>query len=74
MLGESGTVEIGGFAVNQMKTWNFVEPEPEDATVLSDYSVNPPSVYGFGHKMYLEHVVDCIENDCKQLVDGLEGK
>ena len=25
ILGEKGTVEIGGFAVNEMKVWNFVE-------------------------------------------------
>jgi predicted dehydrogenase len=48
ILGEKGSVEIGGFAVNQMKTWSFVEAEPGDADVMEKYSVNPPNVYGFG--------------------------
>lgn len=74
ILGEGGTVEIGGFAVNQMKVWNFVEPRDEDADVIGKYSVNPPSVYGYGHKAYYDHVVDCIVNKCPQLVDGLEGR
>ena len=74
ILGETGTVEIGGFAVNQMKTWNFTAPEPGDAEVMAKYSVNPPDVYGFGHKAYYEHVVDCINNDTRQLVDGIEGR
>ncbi|HAT72928.1 MAG TPA: oxidoreductase [Elusimicrobia bacterium] len=74
ILGETGTVEIGGFAVNQMKTWNFRQPEPGDAEVMTKYSVNPPDVYGFGHKAYYEHVVDCINNDSRQLVDGIEGR
>ncbi len=74
ILGENGSVVIGGFAVNEMQTWNFSEPISEDADVLSKYSVNPPNVYGFGHKAYLNHVVDCVENDKKQLVDGLEGR
>jgi len=74
VLGETGTVEIGGFAVNQMKTWNFTKPVPGDAEVMSKYSVNPPDVYGFGHKAYYEHVVECIKNNKKQLVDGLEGR
>ena len=26
ILGEKGSVEIGGFAVNEMKVWNFAEP------------------------------------------------
>ena len=74
ILGESGTVEIGGFAVNEMKVWSFVDETPEDQNILSDYSVNPPNVYGFGHQEYYEHVVDCIINNKKQLVDGFEGR
>jgi predicted dehydrogenase len=74
VLGECGSVEIGGFAVNKMKTWNFVESRDGDDEVLEKYSVNPPSVYGFGHQAYYEHVVDCIKNDRRHLVDGLEGR
>jgi predicted dehydrogenase len=74
ILGERGTVEIGGFAVNQMKVWNFIDPSPSDNEVLEKYSVNPPNVYGFGHQAYYEHVIDCIVNDKKALVDGLEGR
>lgn len=74
VLGEKGSVEIAGFAVNEMKTWNFTEPEPADSDVLEKYSVNPPNVYGFGHQAYYEHVVDCIYQDRQQLVDGLEGR
>lgn len=74
ILGEKGTVEIGGFAVNQMKTWSFAEAEPGDAEVMQKYSVNPPNVYGFGHQAYYEHVLDCLANGSQQLVDGLEGR
>lgn len=74
ILGEKGSVEIGGFAVNQMKIWSFSETEPDDSTVMEKYSVNPPSVYGFGHQAYYEHVLDCLKNGQQQLVDGLEGR
>ena len=74
VLGEGGTVEIGGFAVNKMKVWNFGKPEQNDDKVMEQYSVNPPNVYGFGHQAYYEHVVDCILNDTRHLVDGLEGR
>jgi predicted dehydrogenase len=74
ILGEGGSVEIGGFAVNQMKVWNFATEQAGDAEVMTKFSVNPPSVYGFGHQAYYEHVVDCILNDRTQLVDGLEGR
>lgn len=74
ILGEKGAVEIGGFAVNQMKTWNFTDPKPDDMEVVSKFSVNPPDVYGFGHKSYYQHVVECIRDNKRQLVDGLEGR
>lgn len=74
ILGEGGAVEISGFAVNEMKVWSFVKPEPGDEDVMEKYSVNPPNVYGFGHQAYYEHVVDCIMNHKQHLVDGLEGR
>lgn len=74
ILGENGTVEIGGFAVNEMKVWNFVDQKEEDKEVLEKYRQNPPNVYGFGHLAYLEHVIDSIKNNKPALVDGLEGR
>lgn len=74
LLGERGSVVIGGFAVNQLETWNFDPVLPEDATVIEQFSVNPPDVYGFGHRSYYEHVVKCLETGGQQLVDGLEGR
>lgn len=75
ILGENGSVVIGGFAVNKMETWNFVdESEVERNRILSEFAEMPPNVYGFGHKRYLEHVIDCIKNNKKALVDGFEGR
>jgi len=74
ILGEKGTVEIGGFAVNEMRTWNFTDMQPEDKDVLKEFSVNPPNVYGFGHQAYYEHVVDSIVNNRQQLIDGFQGR
>lgn len=74
ILGSGGSVEIGGFAVNQLKHWNFVDPRQGDDTVHEHYSVNPPNVYGFGHKAYYEDVVRAIQTSTAQLVDGLAGR
>ena len=74
ILGETGSVVIGGFAVNDMQTWNFSDELPGDKDILEQYSVNPPDVYGFGHKAYYNHVVDCVTDDVGQLVDGFEGR
>ena len=74
ILGEGGSVEIGGFAVNEMKTWSFAQPHSDDETVRESFSVNPPNVYGFGHQAYYEHAVDSIINDTQHSVDGLVGR
>jgi UDP-N-acetyl-2-amino-2-deoxyglucuronate dehydrogenase len=74
ILGERGTVEIGGFAVNEMRTWKFVDPEPQDEEVIKTHSVNPPNVYGFGHQAYYDHVVDSILSDEAALIEGAEGR
>lgn len=74
VLGEKGTVEIGGFAVNEIRHWNFTDKLDSDATVKSDYSVNPPNVYGFGHLAYYEDIVESILENKKSLIDGFEGR
>ncbi len=73
IIGEKGMVEIGGFAVNKLKTWNF--NDPEFAKINTDeFSENPSSVYGFGHYRYLQEVCDSIQHGRASLVDGLEGR
>ena len=75
LLGETGSVVIGGFAVNELQTWNFAdETEEQRQAILAESSETPPNVYGYGHQRYLEHVLDCIENNKQALVDGLEGR
>lgn len=74
VLGERGSVEISGFAVNKMRTWEFVDSLEEERSIISDFSNNPESVYGFGHVEYIMDVVDSLEHNKKALVDGLEGR
>lgn len=74
ILGEKGSVEIGGFAVNEMKVWDFVDETADDREVLAKYRQNPPDVYGFGHTEYLKNVVESITHGKAALVDGLEGR
>lgn len=74
ILGERGMVEIGGFAVNQLKHWQFVDSRPEDDNIIKNWSTNPPNVYGFGHNEFLKNVVETIKHGKSSLVDGLEGR
>jgi predicted dehydrogenase len=74
ILGENGTVEVGGFAMNEMTVWKFADETPEDRQVLERYRTNPPDVYGFGHHEYYRDVFKAIAKDEPPLVDGLEGR
>lgn len=74
VMGSEGSVEIAGFAVNEIKHWNFRNPIPADAEIREKYSVNPPNVYGYGHQAYLQDVVRCLTGEIKNPLDGREGK
>lgn len=74
ILGENGTVEIGGFAVNHMTTWSFCDGDATDPATLEQYRENPPNVYGFGHMRFLQDVTDCIAENRPGATDGREGR
>ena len=72
VLGEKGTVRIGGLAVNEIQTWEFSDTRPEDAEVAaSNYQTT--SVYGFGHPLYYANVIDTLRGEAEPETDGREG-
>lgn len=74
VLGENGMVEVGGFAVNEMKMWQFNKRRKGDDEVLHKYKTAPPSVYGFGHFQYLKDVIKAINYKKPAFVDGQAGR
>src|SRR4029078_11873229 len=49
ILGEKGSVKIGGTAVNRGEHWLFSDYDDDDKLVEAA-NTNPPTVYGFGHE------------------------
>jgi len=74
LLGERGSVVIGGIAVNRIDYWKFDDNTPLDSTMSAEFSEEVPSVYGHGHFPYIAHVIDAILSDKPGLVEGEEGK
>ena len=72
LLGETGTVKIGGPAVNTIEHWTFADETPDDALV-EQASYGTTSVYGFGHPPYYENVLDALQGKAMPLCDGREG-
>ena len=72
ILGERGTVRIGGVAVNQIQHWEFDEPRPEDETVKAA-NYGAASVYGPGHPLYYDNVISTLRGEQQAEVDGYSG-
>ncbi|HCE46635.1 MAG TPA: oxidoreductase [Lentisphaeria bacterium] len=74
LLGEKGTVIIGGHAVNKILYWKFQDEQPGDMHMLSESSQEVPNVYGHGHSPYIANVIDAIVNSKPALVEAPEGR
>ena len=72
ILGETGTVRVGGVAVNEIQTWEFSEPRVEDADI-ENASYQTTSVYGFGHALYYDNVIKTLRGEAVPETDGREG-
>jgi UDP-N-acetyl-2-amino-2-deoxyglucuronate dehydrogenase len=72
ILGERGSVRIGGVAVNEIMHWQFADVRPEDATVKYA-SYQATSVYGRGHPLYYDNVIRTLRGEALPDTDGREG-
>jgi UDP-N-acetyl-2-amino-2-deoxyglucuronate dehydrogenase len=72
IIGEYGTVRIGGVAVNHIDHWEFADSDPDDALV-EQASYETTSVYGFGHPLYYDNVIKALRGDAPPDTDGREG-
>ncbi|WP_040673791.1 Gfo/Idh/MocA family protein [Nitrobacter sp. Nb-311A] len=72
ILGERGTVRVGGVAVNAIQHWEFAEPHPDDEKIKSA-SYETTSVYGFGHPLYYDNVIGVLRGEAEPVTDGRDG-
>jgi UDP-N-acetyl-2-amino-2-deoxyglucuronate dehydrogenase len=72
ILGEKGSVRVGGLAVNEIKHWDFADKHEMDADVESA-SYQTTSVYGFGHPLYYDNVINPLRGEAVPETDGREG-
>jgi UDP-N-acetyl-2-amino-2-deoxyglucuronate dehydrogenase len=73
ILGEKGSVKVGGTAVNRVDTWMFAEYDDDDKLVEAA-NTNPPTVYGFGHEGYYRNVLKVLRGDARADTDGRAGR
>ncbi len=73
IIGEKGTVKVGGVAVNKIEKWDFEEYDDDDRIAL-DANYQPPNVYGFGHGPYYRNVTDVLLKKAIPATDGRDGR
>ena len=73
ILGEKGSVKIGGTAVNRVEQWLFSDYDDDDKLV-EGASTNPPNVYGFGHEAYYRNVLAVLRGEARADTDGRAGR
>ncbi len=73
LLGEKGSVRVGGTAVNRVEHWEFADYDDDDKLV-DTASPNPPTVYGFGHEGYYRNVLAVLRGAAQPDTDGRSGR
>ena len=73
ILGECGTVKVGGTAVNAVEHWEFADSDADDE-IARVTKTNPPNVYGFGHEAYYRNVLAVLRGEAQPDTDGRAGR
>lgn len=74
VFGATGSVIIGGIAVNRIETWEFPNSEEEKKQILESQENDPPTVYGFGHREVINDMIHAIREDRTPAIPGEEGR
>jgi UDP-N-acetyl-2-amino-2-deoxyglucuronate dehydrogenase len=72
VIGEKGTVRIGGLAVNRIEHWEFADKRPEDSEIEAA-SESTTAAYGVGHPHYYKNVIATLRGEAEPETDGREG-
>jgi UDP-N-acetyl-2-amino-2-deoxyglucuronate dehydrogenase len=72
LLGETGTVRIGGPAVNRIERWTFADASPDD-DLIESANYHTTNAYGFGHPPYYANMIDVLQGQGEALCDGRDG-
>jgi len=72
IIGEKGSVRVGGVAVNEIQRWEFEDTQSYDQSI-NEANYETASVYGFGHPLYYKNVIDVLRGEAEPETDGREG-
>jgi predicted dehydrogenase len=74
IFGEKGMVEVGGFAADRLRLWEFSEPDPWHEEVRKAWASNPEGVFAYNHMEFYKDVLQTLRGNGRALIDGIEGR
>ena len=73
LVGEKGTVKIGGTSTNNIDVWDFADRRPEDEGMAGMQEATS-NVYGNGHTAVYADMMDAIVQDRAPYIDAKAGR
>jgi UDP-N-acetyl-2-amino-2-deoxyglucuronate dehydrogenase len=70
VMGEFGTVKIGGISVNKVEHWEFMDHDAEDELIYNPVD----DIAMHGHLGFLSNVVDVLLGKAKPIISGSEAR
>lgn len=74
IFGEKGSLKVGGTALNRKVLWKVEGSLDQEATILAEAQQDPPSVYGYSHRLVIEDMIQAVLEDRRPKTDGYEGR
>ena len=74
VFGETGSVIVGGIAVNRIEVWELPDSVEEKNEIFASQEGDPPTVYGFGHRELISDLIEAIREDREPAIPGEEGR
>ncbi len=66
-------MRIGGVAVNKIEHWEFDDAARRGRAGRRAPATQTTSVYGFGHPLYYDNVINTLRGEAEPETDGREG-
>jgi len=73
LLGERGSVVLGGFIADKVETWKFDGDAEGDEAAIKAELATPLADFVSPHYQFLRDVQDIIAHNRRALIDGIEG-
>ena len=72
ILGENGSVRVGGKSINKIEFWKFKDKHKDDLKI-QECNTEPNNIYGYGHYKFYKNMLDDLQDRGESICSGEEG-